>query len=1490
MNARPLSFLLKTSTALSTLALLQSMAIGTALANPQGGQVVAGEATIAEPNPTTVQIDQSSNRAVIEWQSFNIAPNETTRFNQPSVDAWALNRVVGSQDPSRILGTLTANGNIAIVNPDGVVFGQGSRIDVHSLIATTHDISNDDFMAGRHNFTIPGNPTASIVNEGEISIADHGIAAFVAPGVRNSGVITARFGQVALGAANAFTLDLYGDGLINLMVDDEIAEEVIDVATGKPMAELVKNDGKISADGGVVALKASTARKAVDSVINSSGVVEARTIADRGGRIVFGARTTATKTAGAPRQRVRVSGRIDASALVSAPTPTAKPKGGRIEITGEEIEIASADLDASGPGGGGTVLIGGDYMGGNGDPETIAQYGITIEPEPIPTAAGVTLASTVTINADATDDGKGGKVIVWSDGETRTAATITARGGSDGGFIETSGRKRIVVDAPADASAPRGKAGTWLVDPNNLTLTNTTASVSSNTTSDPNTHTAVAGASLIDIALIETALNAGTDVSLLATGDITADGVSVNKTAGGDATLLFNAGQKLELENTAIASTQGKLNVSAFAPNIVLTAANITTNGGAVFFDSIESVAGTADIATSNATFETGGGNITFLSAGAGVDNAAMSLTSTTFKSSAGDITVNATDGAVSITKPAIPGPPPGGPVESYLSEGGDITITASGTLTIDNELIDTGGGSTTGDITLASVGTGPETTAMSLTSTTLESGGGKINIDTTNGSISITKPAIPGPPTIGPSDTYLSEGGDIAITAGGTLTIENELIQSSGGNIILKSTQAGASNIGISVTSTTVDSGGGDLAIDATEGSVTLIKPASPPIGVMTYLSQGGKIDVQAGGSLTIFNETLFSKTGDISLKGQAVSIGGDSFGISDILTQGGNLTVETTGTTVGTDELTIGIARIDAGNGTIDLTSATSVVILGPDPAAFDFTTAVLDSDAGLSETGLLVGDNNPITSGMLNITARDRIDVKFAQFHTGYATLSADIITGSARAQNTSGTGGGASPDVRDITASGDVTLKGAGIGLYVEGQADKTLTLTYTGGSSGGVQHKGLTGGTDNGGYYGLVTEKGFGTVSLIKDAGFTADRVDIRVEGDAGGFIGTTLTQQGFLFKDQGVDLLQQETGVANPKGVTATTTNRVIFDVGNMDILFDDSNVFNIATRLDLNNVANVNGAAADSLTFTHAGGGQVFLNGCLAGTSCVVVPGEPAEEPVILEPDQIVRSVTNPETLFKTSTDERAESSSGTGMNLQSWQKSIRDVATIEYALDSISVANVDRIVDIVAFFLESKISDVPLAFAFSDIDDFYAFSQSFLGEAATKGLLARLGTGIALDVSEDLILSYVESRYGKWSNQYTFVISAWDLFVLSRALFGDVGAAVQVPLRTIDRIGETIREARDTYKSNIIGELTELEYQFYQRGEEFLVALRTNSYNGKPISPRLRKLMIDYIREIPKNTQDLIDARTNPILNAATSLGRIFDLSINKIDQIIQ
>ncbi|MBV8838853.1 MAG: filamentous hemagglutinin N-terminal domain-containing protein, partial [Alphaproteobacteria bacterium] len=406
--------------------------VAAAQAGPNGATPMGGTVSIQNPGSANVIVNQSSQNAIINWNTFNVGAGEHVQFVQPNATSFTLNRVTGGGGPSQIFGAIDANGRVALVNRDGVIIGAGAVINTAGFLATAADIRDSDFMAGRYNFNIPGSPSASIVNQGTITATNGGFAALVAPGVRNSGTITAKLGVVALGAGNIFSLDFYGDRLITLGVGDAIAAQVVDVATGRPLKSLITNDGKLKANGGRVELTAAAARTIVDSVINTSGVIEANSVGMRNGQIVLSAATGSTKGGGAPTQTVRVSGKLSAAGRKAGTT------GGKIIVTAENIQVTNATINASGQAGGGIVMIGGDWGGGNPNKSLVNNQSAVLDPNAIAHASTVSIDANSRIDASAIASGNGGKVIVWSDQATSFAGTILALGGKtlgNGGFV-----------------------------------------------------------------------------------------------------------------------------------------------------------------------------------------------------------------------------------------------------------------------------------------------------------------------------------------------------------------------------------------------------------------------------------------------------------------------------------------------------------------------------------------------------------------------------------------------------------------------------------------------------------------------------------------------------------------------------------------------------------------------------------------------------------------------------------------------------------------------------------------------------------------------------------------------------------------------------------------------------------------------------------------------------------------------------------------------
>ncbi|MEQ1730661.1 MAG: filamentous hemagglutinin N-terminal domain-containing protein, partial [Vicinamibacterales bacterium] len=208
--------------------LLATGSLGTSLQaqGPAGGVLRAGDATITGEGTGTTRIDQRSARAIIDWRQFSIGADGRVVFAQPSSASATLNRVTGAQ-VSVILGKLDANGQVLLINPSGIVFGGGAQVNVGSLIATTSNMGDANFMAGRLVFDQPGKLGAGIFNAGALTARDGGLVALVAPHVRNDGLLAARLGTVVLGSADTFTVDLYGDALINLALGDGHAGQLV---------------------------------------------------------------------------------------------------------------------------------------------------------------------------------------------------------------------------------------------------------------------------------------------------------------------------------------------------------------------------------------------------------------------------------------------------------------------------------------------------------------------------------------------------------------------------------------------------------------------------------------------------------------------------------------------------------------------------------------------------------------------------------------------------------------------------------------------------------------------------------------------------------------------------------------------------------------------------------------------------------------------------------------------------------------------------------------------------------------------------------------------------------------------------------------------------------------------------------------------------------------------------------------------------------------
>ncbi len=313
------------------------MTLASALAQsaPVGGKLVSGAGSIAQTGGNTT-VTQTSQNLSLNWTSFNLAAQESVNFVQPSVSAVAVNRIADSNG-SQILGRINANGQVFLINPNGILFGPGAQVNVGGLVASTLDLS--DASLGNSARTFSGDGLGSIVNQGTIRAAangaEGGYVALLGRSVSNQGTIDAPLGAVSLGAGSAVTLNFSGNSLVGMQIERSLVDS------------LAENGGLIHADGGVVTLSAGARDSLLASVVNNTGLVQARTVENQTGRIVL--------LGGMAAGSVHVGGTLDASAPQGG-------DGGFIDTSAAHVKVAEGatitTLAAPHPGGvSGTWLI-----------------------------------------------------------------------------------------------------------------------------------------------------------------------------------------------------------------------------------------------------------------------------------------------------------------------------------------------------------------------------------------------------------------------------------------------------------------------------------------------------------------------------------------------------------------------------------------------------------------------------------------------------------------------------------------------------------------------------------------------------------------------------------------------------------------------------------------------------------------------------------------------------------------------------------------------------------------------------------------------------------------------------------------------------------------------------------------------------------------------------------------------------------------------------
>jgi filamentous hemagglutinin family protein len=342
-------------------------------AQPVGAQAIHGQASLTQQGNSLVVTTQNgagTNHSAINWQSFSVPAGSTTQFNQPSGTSTSINRVLGA-NPSAIFGTLSSNGRLVLVNPAGIAVGAGAVVDTAGFTASTLRMSDADALAGRLVFGGDGLPGGALTVEGRI-VARSGDVVLIAPNVQvgSDALVQAPDGATLLAAGQK--VELTGRGLEGIRLELQApSDQAVNLGT---------------LQGDAVGIFAGT--------LKHSGMIQATGISSEGGKVVL---------KGA--QLADISGRVGA---------TRGLQGGQVHATANKVMLKSgAVIDVNGVNGGGEALIGGGWRGKDGR---------------IANAQETVVETGVKLLANATENGNGGTVVVWSDDLTRVGAHIEAKG------------------------------------------------------------------------------------------------------------------------------------------------------------------------------------------------------------------------------------------------------------------------------------------------------------------------------------------------------------------------------------------------------------------------------------------------------------------------------------------------------------------------------------------------------------------------------------------------------------------------------------------------------------------------------------------------------------------------------------------------------------------------------------------------------------------------------------------------------------------------------------------------------------------------------------------------------------------------------------------------------------------------------------------------------------------------------------------------------
>ncbi len=1200
---------------LSFLLVFHPFLAGALHAAPTGGTVVAGSGSITQNNNQTL-IQQNTDKLALNWQTFNVGSQEQVTFNQPSSSSIALNNIL-DQNPSQIFGSLDANGQVFLTNPNGIIFAPGATLNVGGLVASGMRMNINDFMQDNYRFeNEEGVSAGRIINYGTLNAASGGSVNLIGGSVRNEGLIAANYGQVNLISGETVVVDFDGDGLMQFQVERET------LTNAAAVDEAIANTGQINADGGQVVLSGNAAEDVFSKAINNEGLIQAMRIDNSGGSV----RLVGTGT-------VIHSGDINVNGDENS-------TGGSVHVLGDKVGLFDhASVEASGPNGGGEVLVGGGYQGNNAA---------------IKNSEFTYVSQDSNITANATETGDGGKVIVWADNSTQYYGDIEAKGGSqdgNGGLAEVSGKEYLAFQGQIDLSAENGNKGSLLLDPRNITIS-TAASSAGGVAGNDQFADNSAGDSIINVTDLENAIDSA-DVTLQAHTDITVTD-AVDASGGTANNLNLEAGDDIILNNSISLANGATLSLLAGSPSASPVGADGTPNirGSGVLSASTINLEATGDIGTTGTDIETNTtqlnvivGDDFYINNSANLSDLSLSTTDTVNGdiTSTGLSTFNLSRSGSNINDIDVDDDG----LNLSLTHTNNIdlgTIDLNGTLTLDTSgsiTQVTGGQIVSGATNIVKNGSGTFTIGQNNTytgSTTVNAG--TLVLDDANqigtGAIVLNSGTFETTSTMTLANNItLGTGGATLntnandVTASGLISGSTDLTKLGSGTLTLNNAgnnaaHTGATNIdggAISIASAN-NIGSGTISLAGTEleatGTFTLANALNLGLGGGTINT--GANDVSATGLVTGSTDLTKTGSGKLTLSNTGnnanhsgatlINAGSLSIGAASHL---GNGALSLAGSELETTAaLSLANAiNLGTGGGTIN-TAGNDVTASGQITGSTDLTksgTGVLSlsstnnsaNHSGATHVNggsVSIGASTHLGSGALNLN-------NGALETTGAITLTNAINLGVG--------GGSINTGVNDITASGqisgssDLTKTGSG-----------KLTLSNTGNSA---NHSGET--LINAGTLSIASSNNISsgditlTGSELETTGATSLSNDI-IFSTGGGTINTNandLTLSGILQGSS--DLSKTGSGELTLSNVGNNTNHSGNIDIagGNIIIATSDNigqgTISLAATELEISNATTLNnainlGTGGGTLNTTN----NVTINGVISGSTDLTKTG----------------------------------------------------------------------------------------------------------------------------------------------------------------------------------------------------------------------------------------------------------------------------------------